>query len=109
MAELSVVSVSKGSIFNLWTSEPSFSNSAGTVSFGGGSPAGYTGSAGTVMTIRFKALSAGKTNVRFKSGSVLAADGLGTNVLSSMGSAAFTIAANDVPAIPEETTVAGKD
>ena len=41
--ELSVVSVAKGSIFNLWTADPSFSNSAGTVTFSGGTPTGYTG------------------------------------------------------------------
>jgi len=41
--ELSVVSVSRnGSIFGLWTQEPSFSNSSGVISFGGGSPNGYT-------------------------------------------------------------------
>ena len=36
---LSVVSVNKtGSVFSLWTTEPTFSNAAGTISFGGGSP-----------------------------------------------------------------------
>ena len=99
--KLQVVSVAKGSIFNLWTADPTFSNSAGTITFGGGSPAGYTGSAGTVMTVTMRAKSAGTTNVKFTTGSVLAADGRGTNVLTSMGSAAFTLAANDVPAEPE--------
>ena len=47
--KLSVVNLSQaGSIFNLWTTEPEFSNSAGTITFGGGSPKGYTGSAGTI-------------------------------------------------------------
>lgn len=99
--KLQVISVAKGSIFNLWTADPSFSNSAGTISFGGGSPSGYTGSAGTVMTIQFRAKSAGATNVKFTNGSVLAADGRGTNVLTSMNSGAYTLAANDVPAEPE--------
>lgn len=99
--KLRVLSVSKGSIFNLWTADPTFSNSAGTINFGGGSPAGYTGNGGTVMTVRFQAQSAGAANVKFTSGSVLAADGLGTNVLTSMGSAAYTLQANDVPAEPE--------
>lgn len=90
--ELLVVSASRGaSIFNLWTLEPSYSNSAGTISFGGGSPNGYNGSAGTVMSVTFKALSAGNPKVTFTSGSVLAADGLGTNVLTSMAGGSYTI------------------
>ncbi|MDA8596749.1 cohesin domain-containing protein [Candidatus Pacebacteria bacterium] len=100
--KITVLSVSKGSIFNLWTADPTFSNSAGTISFGGGAtPPGYSGSSGAVISITFKAQSAGDAKVSFTSGSVLAADGRGTNVLTSMGSAAFTIAAAGVPAEPE--------
>ena len=79
--ELSVVSVSKGSVFNLWTAEPSFSNSAGTISFSGGTPSGYKGGAGTVLNVTFRTKGAGTSKVNFTNGSVLAADGLGTNVL----------------------------
>ncbi len=98
--ELQVTGVSRGSsIFNLWTEEPKFSNSAGTVSFGGGSPTGYKGSGGTILTITFKALGAGTPKINFTSGSILAADGLGTNILSSMNGGSFTITAvSDSPA-----------
>lgn len=90
--DLSVVSVSKaGSIFTLWTREPEFSNTAGKIYFGGGSPSGYTGSAGTVMTVTFRAKHAGTTNVTYAVGSILAADGKGTNVLSGMQSGSYTI------------------
>lgn len=97
--ELSVQSVSKGaSIFNLWTIEPSFSNTTGTVSFSGGSPTGYTGSGGTILTVTFKALVAGNPKVSFGSGSVLAADGQGTNVLTNMVGGNYTVsAASNVP------------
>ncbi len=92
--ELSVVSVSRASsVFNLWTTEPTFSNSAGTISFSGGTPTGYTGSGGTVISVTFRALAAGTPRVTMSSGSVLAADGQGTNVLTSMGSAAYTLSA----------------
>lgn len=99
--KLSVVSLQKGSVFTLWTVEPSFSNSAGTVTFGGGSPQGYTGRSGTILTIVFRAKSAGNAKVSFTNGSVLAADGLGTNILSGMGGGAYTLAASEVPAEPE--------
>ncbi len=99
--ELSVVSVSKGSIFNLWTAEPSFSNSAGTVSFSGGTPTGYTGSGGAVLSVTFRAASAGSPRVNFKSGAVLAADGKGTNVLTGMNGGSFTISAPSTSPEPE--------
>ncbi len=101
--ELQVISVSRASsIFNLWTTEPTFSNSGGTVTFSGGSPTGYSGSSGNVMNVTFKALGAGTPKVSLSSGSVLAADGRGTNVLTSMGSAAYTISAVSSTPTPEE-------
>lgn len=100
--ELQVVAVSRStSIFNLWTEEPTYSNSAGTVSFGGGSPSGYKGASGSIVTVTFRPLGAGTPKVNFKSGSVLAADGLGTNVLTSMNGGAYTISAASANPEPE--------
>ncbi|MBZ9571771.1 hypothetical protein KJA15_00295, partial [Patescibacteria group bacterium] len=90
--ELNVVSISKSdSIFTLWTTEPTFSNSDGTVSFGGGTPESFTGSSGTIITIIFRAETIGASNIEFSTGSVLAADHKGTNVLASMGSGTYVI------------------
>ncbi len=99
--ELAVVSVSKGSVFNLWTSEPSFSNSAGTVSFSGGTPAGYRGGAGTVVSVTFRTLAAGSPRVSFSNGAVLAADGRGTNVLTGMNGGSYTVSAQTTSPAPE--------
>lgn len=99
--ELSVVSVAKGSIFNLWTADPSFSNSAGTVTFSGGTPTGYTGSGGTVLSVTFRTKGAGSPRVTFQNGSVLAADGRGTNVLTNMSGATFTVSAASSEPEPE--------
>lgn len=100
--ELSVVSVGRSaSIFNLWTAEPSFSNSAGTVSFSGGVPTGYTGSNGSVMTITFKSLTSGAARVQISGGSVLAADGRGTNVLTNMTGGTYTLSAVTTQPAPE--------
>jgi Bacterial Ig-like domain/Cohesin domain len=102
--ELQVVSVSRSSsIFNLWTTEPTFSNAAGTITFSGGSPTGYTGGSGTVMSVTFRTLGAGAPRVSMTSGSVLAADGRGTNVLTTMGSGAYTVSA--VSENPEPETI----
>lgn len=90
--QLDVVSISKtGSIFNLWTTEPVFSNSTGEISFGGGSTVGFKGTAGTIITIRFKGKAVNSPRVSFSSGSILAADGMGTNVLATMNGAVYDI------------------
>ena len=103
---LEVVSVSKGgSIFSLWAQEPSFSNTAGTVNFEGVvlNP-GFTGGSGKILTVNLKAKSSGTASLRLSSGSVLANDGLGTNILSGLGSANFTVAspADVVPEPPKQ-------
>lgn len=101
--KLEVVGLAQtGSIFNLWTVEPSFSNSAGTITFGGGSPRGYSGAVGTVLTATLRAKTAGSVDLSFTSGSILAADGLGTNVLSGMSGGTFTVSTPSSVPEPEQ-------
>jgi hypothetical protein len=101
--QLEVISLSKaGSIFTLWVQEPSFSQSAGTVNFEGVvlNP-GFTGAAGRILTINFRARAPGRAAFGFSSGSILANDGAGTNILSGLGSASFSInAARPTPEPP---------
>lgn len=90
---LEVVSVSRsGSIFSLWVEEPNFSNSAGTISFNGGLPTpGYNGASGKVFSAVFRAKKVGTASLLFSSASILANDGLGTNVFSGSGSANYDL------------------
>lgn len=102
-SKLSVVSVSKtGSVFSLWTTEPTFSNSAGTIEFGGGSPSPFT-SRSNLVTVTFRASSEGTAAVSFASASVLAADGRGTDVLGASPSANYSIAAASTQPQPQNT------
>ncbi len=90
---LSVSSVSKAySIISLWTVDPTFSASAGTVNFEGIvlNP-GFIGSNGRIISITFTAKSVGNASVTFDSGSVLANDGIGTSLPTTFGSAQFVI------------------
>lgn len=104
--ELSVVSVNRsGSIFSLWVAEPSFSNAAGTISFSGGLPAGYTGSSGNIMTVTFRAKGSGTAKVNFSSASVLANDGRGSNVLSGMNGGTYTLQAAAATPPAEEVII----
>ena len=91
--KLQVVSLSKsGSIFNLWVQEPSFFNGTGTISFEGIvlNP-GFMGSAGKIITVNFRAKSSGNVSLSFSSGSVLANDGKGTNILTGMSGGNYNI------------------
>jgi hypothetical protein len=108
---LSVKSVGKdGSIFNMWQTEPAFSNSGGTINYSGGkTPPAYTGSAGTIMTISFVALAVGEATLKFSAASVLAADGQGTNILSGSPQASFVIEEKgNEPVKPETPTTTDK-
>jgi len=103
--KLEVVSLSKtGSIFTFWVQEPSFSNSVGTVTLEGIvlNP-GFTGAVGKILTVNFRVKAAGTALLNFSSGSVLANDGKGTNILASLGSAQFSLG-GAVPVIQELTT-----
>ncbi len=99
---LQVLSTSKGgSIISFWVEEPSFSNADGTVRLQGVIPnPGWKGSGGRLLSITFRAKSEGSASLRFISGSVLANDGQGTNVLQSFGAATFSIvAASQAPTV----------
>jgi hypothetical protein len=90
---LEITGLSKnGSIFNLWTNEPTYSNDYGTISFGGGTlGSDYNGSSGTVLNINFRAKKEGRASVDFGEARVLAADGKGTNILSTMEGGIYSL------------------
>ena len=113
-AKLSVASVSKsGSVFTIWAEEPKFSNAEGTIEFAGGLPnPGYSGSNGLVLTINFRTKTAttvrGTTDITLVSGGILANDGYGTNILSSLGKATYTISPGVITPAPTVPTVASE-
>lgn len=100
---LSVQSLSKtSSALSLWAVEPTFSNSAGTITFEGGNTTALTGKK-TLLSIVFKALKEGDATISFGNASVLAADGRGTDILSVKTSSTYEITATgggDTPATP---------
>lgn len=110
---LEVVSISESnSVFTMWIVKPNFSNAKGTISFSGGMPSpGYNGKGGHLFNINFKSKKAGTAQLRFTSGSVLANDDKGTNILATMGSAGFIISPNIEPpktgGLPDNSVPAG--
>ena len=102
-AVLSVVSLSRdGSAFSLWTTEPTFSNTNGTIQFGGGSPTPFT-STSNILTITFRAVAAGGGSVTFTDASILAADGRGTDVFANATGGSYTITAASAPTPTPDT------
>lgn len=109
-AVLSVVNISRdGSVFSLWTVEPTFSNSNGTVTFGGGTPTPFTTTA-NILNVTFRAVASGEASLSFGDSSVLAADGRGTDVFASAVGADYTVSAvatpppTPLPSTPIQTT-----
>ena len=102
--KLEVISISKtGSIITLWVQEPAFFNQSGILNFEGIVPnPGFTGSGGKIITLNFRVKAAGTAALTFSSGSVLANDGLGTNILTGLGSASFGL--GDIPSSAPEVT-----
>ncbi len=97
---LSVVSVSKsGSVFSLWTTEPTFSNTAGTLTLGGGSSSSFI-STSHIVSVTFRTLAQGSASVSFSGGSVLVADGRATDVYKGGSSATFSITSAITAATP---------
>ncbi|MEK7084461.1 MAG: cohesin domain-containing protein [Patescibacteria group bacterium] len=96
---LQVTGISKGgSVVTLWVQEPSFSNTNGTVSFEGITlNPGYTGTGGKILSVTFKGASPGLGALSFSSGSVLANDGQGTDILSGLGTAQVTLVSAEAP------------
>jgi hypothetical protein len=92
------------SIFNFWfpSKTPTFSNAAGNISFSGGLPSpGFKGSSGHLFNIKFKAKAIGSAQLNFISGSILANDGKGSNILTAMGNASYQIAPESKAPVPE--------
>jgi hypothetical protein len=100
--KLEVSSLSKtGSIISIWTEEPSFSNSTGTINFEGVAlNPGFTGAVGKVISIVFKVKAPGTSTLSFSSGSVLANDGNGTDILSGTKTASFSLNTGTTPQPP---------
>ena len=90
---LSVSSLSKsGSIINFWVEEPTFDNGTGKIRMEGVAlNPGFIGRNGKILQITFKPKAEGNANLTFTSSSVLANDGLGSNILTQIGNAKYVI------------------
>ncbi len=92
---VTVVSISRdGSPLNLWVEEPSFSNSAGTITFSGGATTPLSGTR-NIFSITFRAVAQGTASVGARDIDILA--GAGQDVTGTIGSGSYTITAAAAP------------
>lgn len=101
---LEITSISKAeTILTLWVKDLLYDNSTGKITFAGGIPnPGFNG-LGRLFRVYFKAKSHGSAWIKFNAAKVLANDGIGTNILSSLGRADLTIKERTLPApVPVE-------
>ncbi len=94
----------EGSVFTLWTEEPSLSN--GRVFFAGGRSGEISGNAEPLFTLEVSTALRDVLQVRMASGAVLAADGAGTNVISALTSGTYTFISAPEEREPEAEFVA---
>ncbi|MEI6304856.1 MAG: cohesin domain-containing protein [Candidatus Taylorbacteria bacterium] len=96
------------SIFSIWAEEPKYSNSSGNLHLSGGRPSpGWNGANGAIVSVTFRAKKPGQTMVTLQNGSVLANDGLGTDVLSV--SKALSVNIGEAASVPVEEIVPATD
>jgi len=82
--------VTTDSIFTHWPIKPKITGNR--IEFSGGLPSpGFTGDKGKVLSMLLRAKKPGSASLQFISGSLHANDGQGTNVLSGMNGAIFTV------------------
>lgn len=106
MDKLEVVAIdSSDSILDFWIEQPSYSNETGIVKFSGiAFNPGFTGQAGNLLVVRFRAKAEGSAEVRFVSNLILANDGRGTQVeVIALGSSSIDISAG----MPVSDTILG--
>ena len=90
----------EGSILTSWSTTPVFSNQSAGIRFTGWAGKSFTGTSGHLLTIHFRARSSGLAVVQFLSGSALATDGRGSNVVTSMRNGVYTIQPKSVSSDP---------
>ncbi|MHB9019409.1 MAG: cohesin domain-containing protein [Minisyncoccota bacterium] len=91
------------SIFNFWVEDPTISNDVGTMSFVGGSSKSIIGKKLKILTMKFKTVGIGNSNIKLSNGVVTADDGVGTNVLSNIIETGVSVSGTVVT--PEITSV----
>ena len=91
---LQVSSVKKTeSVFSFWLTEPTFSNTDGTINFIAGSTSGFSGPSLNTLTVTFQAKGIGSGDLSFNDSVVTISDGSGANVLSDTKGVRITVIA----------------
>ena len=101
ISNLQLLDVRYGSsILTLWVERPKINASAGTISFAGGVPGGFSGSSGPILSFSVLAKSAGSAEIKLSDFSILLNDGLGTEI-KNIGLGSLKLAIQKAPTTPK--------
>lgn len=84
--------VTENSILTSWPTAPTYSNDAGTITFSGWTDAKYSGKDGYLASVYFRTPRNSPGKLTYESGAILAADGVGSNIIGTMRSGVYTVA-----------------
>ena len=94
---LQIIDIRYGnSIVSLWVERPAINAAAGTITFTGGVPGGFSGSAGPILSFGVRAKKAGAAAISFGDIKVLLNDGLGTE-LKNISLSALNLTIKEAP------------
>lgn len=97
---LYVLNVSKGPALSIWTTEPTFSNLDGVVTFGGKALAPFA-TTSNLLTVTFKTITQGPTSLSFTESSILEADATSTDVFENAEDASYVVTLTPTTIISE--------
>ena len=101
----SIDSSPASSAFNFWLTGPTFSNTDGRISFVGGTTNGVVGASIEVLRITFVAKASGVALIIASDAAVTASDGSGTNILTTVSNANFSISQNVINPAASTSTI----
>lgn len=85
-----------GSILSQWPTLPTYSNEEGIIQFAGWTKESFNGPNGLLITIVFKALRNNVSNAHLAAGAILAADGQGSNIITTMRSGVYRVEPQEI-------------
>ena len=91
------------SALDLWPAVPEFSNLKGNVTLSGWTSEGISGRNEQLVVMTFRTKRPGEHTVRIVSGALLASDGKGSNIVTSLRPATYTVLVSESEPVQNET------
>ena len=88
------------SVLTTWSTPPSYDSATGLIKFSGWADSKFKGTKGLIITMTLRPLKVGISTLNFNSGAMLASDGHGSNIITSMKSSSINAQPQQIAAPP---------